>query len=96
MADFKKLDATVVGISYDPIDVLKRFQSEEQAPQRFVSDPKGVAADAFGVSASSQGQQYAKRATFIIRDGTVVHTVFDWSPLGNVNKTFDWLSAHPK
>jgi peroxiredoxin len=96
LADFKKLGATVVGISYDPTDVLTKFQQEEEAPQRFVSDPKGTAADAFGVAASEKGEQYAKRATFIIRDGTVLHVVFDWSPLGNVNKTFDWLSAHPQ
>jgi peroxiredoxin len=96
LADFGKLGATVVGISYDPLDVLKRFQAEEDAPQRFVSDPKGDAINAFGVSITSQGQQYAKRATFVIRDGKVLHVVFDWSPLGNVNKTLDWLNANSK
>ena len=75
--------------------MLKKFQAEEQAPQRFVSDPTGVAVNAFGVSLTDQGEVYAKRATFIIRDGTVLHTVFDWSPLGNVTKTLDWLTAHP-
>lgn len=85
----------MVGISYDSLDVLKKFQAQEQAPQRFVSDTKGVAVTAFGVSMTDQGQVYAKRATFIIRDGKVLHTVFDWSPLGNVSKTLDWLTAHP-
>lgn len=96
MADFKKLGATVVGISLDPIDVLKKFQAEEQAPQRFVSDPKGDAVKAFDVSIVDQNVQYAKRATFVIRDGVVLHSVFDWSPLGNVNKTLAWLQAHPQ
>ena len=96
MADFQKLGATVVGISLDPIDTLKRFQAQEQAPQRFVSDPKGEAVKAFDVLLTAQGQEYAKRATFVIRDGVVLHTVFDWSPLGNVNKTLDWLKAHPQ
>ena len=94
LADFGKLGATVVGISYDPLDVLKRFQAEENAPQRFVSDPQGEAINAFGVSLTSQGEQYAKRATFVIRDGKVLHVVFEWSPLANVNKTLDWLTAH--
>lgn len=96
LADFQKLGATVVGISLDPIDVLKKFQAEEQAPQRFVSDPKGDAVNAFDVSITDQNVVYAKRATFVIRDGVVLHTVFDWSPLGNVNKTLDWLKANPQ
>jgi peroxiredoxin len=85
----------VVGISYDPLEKLKSFQAQEQAPQRFVSDPKGAAAVAFDVSMTDQNQVFAKRATFIIRDGKVLHTVFDWSPLGNVSKTLAWLEGHP-
>ena len=85
----------MVGISLDPLDVLKRFQADEQAPQRFVSDPKGDAVNAFDVSLTDQNQVYAKRVTFIIRDGKVLHSVFDWSPLGNVDKTLAWLQAHP-
>lgn len=96
MADFEKLGATVVGISYDSLDKLKRFQAEEKAPQRFVSDPNGVAAHAFDVSMTEQGQEFAKRATFVVRNGKVLFTVFDWSPLGNVNKTLDWLTTHPQ
>lgn len=76
--------------------MLKRFQAEEDAPQRFVSDPKGEAINAFGVSIADQGELYAKRATFVIRDGKVLHVVFDWSPLGNVNKTLEWLTANSK
>ena len=96
MADFEKLGATVVGISYDPLETLKRFQAQDQAPQRFVSDPSGAAARAFDVSMTEQGQTFAKRVTFVVKDGKVLFTVFDWSPLGNVNKTLDWLKAHPQ
>ena len=96
MADFEKLGATVVGISFDPLETLKRFQAQEHAPQRFVSDPSGAAAHAFDVSMTQQGQTFAKRVTFVIKDGKVLFSVFDWSPLGNVNKTLDWLKAHPQ
>ena len=48
------------------------------------------------MSITDQNQVYAKRVTFVIRDGVVLHSVFDWSPLGNVNKTLDWLKAHPQ
>lgn len=97
LADFDKLGAEVVGISPDPIGTLARFQKEEKAPQRFASDPKAVAIKAYGVTLEDAGKIYAKRATFIIaRDGKVAHMVFDWSPLGNVNKTLDWLKAHQK
>jgi peroxiredoxin len=87
----------VVGISPDPIQKLTQFQEEEHAPQRFVSDPKADAITAYGVKLVDAGQTYAKRVTFIIgRDGKIAHEVFDWSPLGNVNKTLDWLKAHPQ
>ena len=86
----------VVGISYDPIQKLKHFQAEENSPQRFVSDPDGKAAHAFDVSMTDQGQTFAKRATFVVKNGKVLFIVFDWSPLGNVNKTLDWLKAHPQ
>ena len=97
MADFEKLGAEVVGISPDPVDLLARFQKEENAPQRFVTDPADEAIKAYGVTLEDSGKIYAKRATFIIgHNGKVLHVVFDWSPLGNVTKTLDWLTANPQ
>src|SRR5450755_2328405 len=54
-ADFSKLGATIIGISTDPVDVLTKFQAAEAAPQRFVSDPDGAIAKAFGVSFAYNG-----------------------------------------
>ncbi len=87
----------MIGISPDPVDTLARFQKDENAPQRFVSDPSAAAIKAYGVTLEDSGKIYAKRATFIIgRNGKVLHVVFDWSPLGNVNKTLEWLKANPQ
>jgi peroxiredoxin len=76
---------------------LTRFQKENSAPQRFVSDPDARAARAYGVDLSALGKTVAKRATFVIgRDGKVLFSVLEWSPLANVMKTLDWLKAHPQ
>lgn len=87
----------MVGVSTDPIEKLTKFQKDEDAPQRFVSDPDGTIARAFGVDMKELGKTYAKRVTFVIgKDGKVLFNAFDWSPLGNVNKTMDWLKKNPQ
>jgi len=97
LADFTKLGASVVGISPDNIDTLVKFQRSTQAPQQFVSDPGLKFGQAFGVRMTEGGETFAKRQTFVIgQDGKVLYSVFDWSPLPNVNKTLAWLKAHPQ
>jgi thioredoxin-dependent peroxiredoxin len=95
LADFSKAGATVVGISYDPIDKLKQFQAADGPSLRMVSDLNGEAAHAYGVSMTEDNQTIAKRVTFIIRDGKIEHSIFNWSGLANVNQTLAWLTAHP-
>ena len=97
MADFTKAGATVVGISTDPVDVLKKFQVATEAPQRFVSDPDGVVAKAYGVSFAYKGDVLANRVTFVVgKDGKVLYSLAEDSPLVNVQSTLAWLKKNPQ
>lgn len=97
MADFSKLGATVVGISTDPVDVLKKFQAATEAPQRMVSDPDGAIAKAYGVSFAYKGAVLANRVTFVIgKNGKVLYALAEDSPLTNVQSTLDWLKKNPQ
>jgi peroxiredoxin Q/BCP len=97
LADFSKLGATVVGISTDPVDVLNKFQTDTKAPQRFVSDPDGAIAKAYGVSFAYNGAVLAKRVTFVVgKDGKVAYSLAEPSPLANVQSTLAWLTKNPQ
>jgi len=96
LADFNKLGYDVVGISVDDIAKLTAFQKAENAGQRFVSDPGGVIAKAFGVAIQYQGTTYADRVTFVIgSNGAILFKVADEVPNTNVASTLAWVQAHP-
>ncbi len=83
----------VVGISTDDVKKLTDFQAKMQAPQQFVSDVDGHVTKAYRADISG----VAKRVTFVIgKNGKILFTYFDWSPLTNVNKVYAWLKAHPQ
>lgn len=87
----------MIGLSPDPIDKLKDFQAKEQAPQRFVADPNADTIKKYGVDINILGGTKAKRVTFVIgKDGKILYTYFDWSPLANVNTVLKWLQDHPQ
>lgn len=97
MADFAKLGATVVGISTDDVKTLLDFQVKTPAAQQFVSDADKSITKAYGAGFLDGSLTVDKRITFVIsRDGKVLYSYFDWSPLTNVNKTYEWLKAHPQ
>jgi len=97
LADFEKLGAEVVGISADDVKTLIDFQEKTPAPQQFVSDPKRSVIKAYGVDIGIGSAILAKRQTFVIgRNGKILFTYFDWSPLTNVDKTYQWLQQHPQ
>lgn len=96
MAEFDKLGYDVVGVSTDDIPTLVKFQQEENAPQRFVSDPDGKIANAFGIAEEFGGKTYAGRVTFVIgTDGKIIYKLHDDVPQSNVASTLDWAKAHP-
>jgi peroxiredoxin Q/BCP len=95
-ADFDKLGYDVVGASTDDVATLTKFAAAESAPQRFVSDPSGAIAKAFGIATEYQGQTYAGRVTYVIgTDGKIMFKVADDVPQSNVASTMVWVKAHP-
>jgi len=85
-----------VGISTDDLTTLTKFQHDEDAPQRFVSDPDGKVASAFGNAGEYKGKTYAGRVTFVIgTDGKILYKLDDEVPQSNVASTLVWLKAHP-
>lgn len=70
-AEFAALGASCVGISADPVDKQKRFDTAHSLGFPLLSDTDRKVADAFGVK-RSVGFLPNKRATFVIgRDGIV-------------------------
>jgi peroxiredoxin Q/BCP len=69
---FTDKHAQVLGVSMDDLDTQKRFAQSLSLPFPLAADPKGEAAEAFGVKNGS----YANRVTFVIDpDGTVAKVV---------------------
>ena len=69
---FADKNAQVLGVSMDDLDTQKRFAQSLNLPFPLAADPKGEAAEAFGVKNGS----YANRVTFVIDgEGTVTKVV---------------------
>src|SRR3954471_25036927 len=69
---FAGKNAQVLGVSMDDLDTQKRFADSLKLPFPLLADPKGEAAEAYGVKNGS----YANRVTFVIDpDGKVVKSV---------------------
>ena len=72
-AQFKALNAVVVGVSLDTVESHKQFCTKETLSFKLLADPNGKVIDEYGVPISEQaGTRYAARETFLIApDGRV-------------------------
>lgn len=97
---FKALHATVIGISTDDIDTLKKF-SVSECGGKFA-----VAADADGRIAKSYDSMllwksgYASRTSYVITpDGKIIYAYTAMSPDKHVENALtalhDWVATHP-
>jgi len=69
---FAGKNAQVLGVSMDDLDTQKRFAQSLNLPFPLGADPKGEAAEAYGVKNGA----YANRVTFVIDpEGKVVKVV---------------------
>lgn len=73
-AEFAALGASCVGISADPVDKQKRFDTTHSLGFPLLSDTERKVADEFGVK-RSVGFLPNKRATFVIDRGGIVREV---------------------
>jgi peroxiredoxin Q/BCP len=97
---YHALNATVVGVSHDPLDKLQKFSVSE------CRDKFAVAADTDQAVMKSydailtQAPQYANRTSYVIApDGTIVYEYTSLDPTLHVQNTLAaikaWMAAHP-
>lgn len=69
---YRRLNAQVLGVSFDDVDSKKEFAEEYNLPFPILADVDGSAIDAYGVRSSMPLMKMSKRQTFIISpDGKV-------------------------
>ena len=75
-SEFAGADAQVLGVSMDDLETQKKFQESLKTPFPLLADPKGAAAEAYGVKTElPNGGAVAARVTFIIgKDGKILKT----------------------
>lgn len=85
---FTAMKATVVGMSHDDIDTLKRFSTEACRDQFAVaSDPKAATIKAYDAAAAANPER-ADRISYVIgQDGKVKFALRSSDPLEHVQKT---------
>jgi peroxiredoxin len=96
---FKKLGATVIGVSADPIEVLDKFSVSECRNKFAVASatPQMIADYDVKIANSTR----ADRTSYVIApDGKVIFAYSEMNPAAHVQKTMDavktWKAAHPK
>ena len=79
-ADYERAGAVVLGVSPDPVSLVKKFADDESLDFRLLADEDHAVCDTYGVWAekSMYGRTYwgALRATFIVDPEGTVATVF--------------------
>jgi thioredoxin-dependent peroxiredoxin len=84
-ADYDAAGATVIGVSPDPVNAIKKFHDGRSLNFTLLADADHAVCDAYGVwgEKTNYGRTYwgAQRSTFIIDgDGTVAHVIPKASP----------------
>lgn len=89
---YKKLGATVIGVSHDTIDTLNRFSvSECRSKFPVAADPSLTVAKAYD-SVLPQNATYANRTSYVIApDGKIIYTYTNLNPNEHVANTLQAL-----
>ena len=97
-ADYDAAGATVLGVSPDPVEAVRRFHAKQGLNFTLLADSDHAVADLYGTWAekSMYGKTYwgVQRATFIIdADGTVAHVIPKASPKTHDEQVLALLGA---
>lgn len=95
IGDFKKLGATVIGVSGDPIETQKKFSSQEcRSKFAVASDPGLKIARAYDAVLMNI---YANRTSYVIApDGKIAYTYTNLDPTKHIDNTLAALRALKK
>jgi peroxiredoxin Q/BCP len=96
---FKKLGATVIGVSADPVEVLDKFSVSECRNKFAVASATPQVIADYDVKLATSNR--ANRTSYVITpDGKVLFAYSAMDPAGHVEKTLDavktWRASHPK
>jgi peroxiredoxin Q/BCP len=87
IANYKKLNVPVFGVSPDPINAVQKFADKFKLKFPLLADEDHSVCQAFGVwqEKSMYGKKYwgAARSTFIITDGKIAHIFEKVKPEGH-------------
>ena len=92
IGDFKKLGATVMGVSGDDIETQKKFSTEEcRSAFMVASDPGLKVAKQYDAQLADQ---YANRTSYVIaQDGTIAYAYTSLDASKHVDNTLDALKS---
>ncbi|HEY0382559.1 MAG TPA: peroxiredoxin [Candidatus Elarobacter sp.] len=92
IADFKKLGATVIGVSGDDIETQKKFSTQEcRSAFMVASDPGLKVAKAYD---AIYADKYANRTSYVIaQDGTIAYSYTDLDAAKHVDNTLGALKS---
>jgi peroxiredoxin Q/BCP len=88
--DFTGQGVQILGVSADTVEGQKKFAEKYNLPFTLLADADGVVAKAFGVPTM---MGYAKRQSFIVKDGKPGQMVRDINIGGNLYQTLANISA---
>jgi len=93
--DYKKLGATVIGVSHDDIQKLNRFSvSECRSKFAVAADTDQAVMKAYD-AVLTQAPQYANRTSYVIApDGTILYTYTNLQPDKHVENTLAAVRAY--
>jgi thioredoxin-dependent peroxiredoxin len=93
IADFKKLDAQILGVSMDTAESHREFAKAHAIHFPLLPDPEGAIAAKYGVSTS---RGFAERVTFIIdKNGTIAKVFPHVKVAGHAQEVLDAVKALP-
>jgi peroxiredoxin len=92
IGDFKKLGATVIGMSGDDIETQKKFSTQEcRSAFMVASDPGLTVAKQYD---ADLGGKYANRTSYVIaQDGTIAYAYTSMDPSKHVDNALDALKG---
>ena len=92
--EYKSLHATVIGVSHDPLDKLKKFSVSECRSKFAVAADTDQAVEKSYDAVLDKAPQYANRTSYVIApDGTIVYTYTNLKPDDHVKNTLAALKA---
>jgi len=96
--DYEAAGATVVGVSPDPVEAVKKFHDGQGLNFTLLADEDHAVCEQYGtwVEKNRYGRTYmgAQRATFVIdADGVIAHVIPSASPKTHDEEVLGFLSA---